>query len=139
MPPNTPESWVRALRHAARGGPPDLYGTIYRIQFYVLGPNGEPVKESRMQAYQEFMRHRFKRFVLRTELIEQDIRVWTCFCPWSERMAPPVFLTHVLAPSVDKIFTSPTWQDAQDKHRRVSEKARRVLPLTPLPGDEDVH
>ncbi|AJG19193.1 hypothetical protein [Cupriavidus basilensis] len=113
---------------------PDHYGEIYRMQFYLLGPNGEPVKESRMQTHQEFLTGRFKRFVLRTDLIEQSARVWTCFCPWSEMMDPPVFLTHLSAPGVDKIFTSPTWQDAQDKHRRVSDKARRVLPLTPLPG-----
>ena len=140
MPPDTPENWVRALRHAVRGGTPDPYGEIYRMQFYILGPNGEPMKESNKQAHQEFLRGWFKRFVLRTDLIDQGARVWTCFCPWSVDLAdPPVFLTHILAPGIDKIFTSSTWQDAQDKHRRVSEKARRVLPLTPLPGDEDVH
>lgn len=47
-------------------------------------------------------------------------------------------LPHLLGGGIDKIFTSTTtWQDAQD-HRRVSEKARRVLPLTSLPGDEHV-
>ena len=80
MPPDTPEKWPRALRHAVRGGMPDPHGRIYRMQFYILGRNGEPMKESRMQTHQEFLRGRFKRFVLRTDLIEQSARVWTCFC-----------------------------------------------------------
>lgn len=32
--------------------------------------------------------------------------------------------------SVDKIFTSASWAEAQDKHRRVADKAMRVLPRT---------
>ncbi|EHP40295.1 hypothetical protein OR16_26978 [Cupriavidus basilensis OR16] len=49
---------------------------------------------------------------------------WTYFCPWDT----PVFLTHLTAPGVNKIFTSANWAEAQDKHQRVAEKAKRVLP-----------
>lgn len=88
------------------------------MQFYVLGPNGEPMKESRKLAYEEFLRARFKRFVLRTELIDQGARIWTCFCPWSVDLAdPPAFLTHILAPRLDEIFAPATQEEAQDKHR----------------------
>ncbi|KDP84727.1 hypothetical protein CF70_018080 [Cupriavidus sp. SK-3] len=139
LPPNTPEAWTRALRHAVRGGTPDLYGDPFHMGLYILDPNGQPRQEMDSRAHHEFLRGWFKRFILRTDLPEQNARVWTCFCPWTQSTQdPPVFLTHLIAPSVDKIFTSTTWQDAQDKHRRVAEKARRVLPLTPLPGDEDV-
>ncbi|KJK22146.1 hypothetical protein UB46_23875 [Burkholderiaceae bacterium 16] len=140
MPPNTPENWARALRHAVRGGTPDAYGDPFSMRLYLLDPYGQPVHTMDGNAHHEFLRGWFKRFVLRTDLPEQDARVWTCFCPWSNTMTDkPVFLTHLVGSGIDKIFTSATWQDAQDKHRRVSEKARRVLPLTPLPGDEDVH
>ncbi|MGT2429225.1 hypothetical protein ACU4HD_11850 [Cupriavidus basilensis] len=124
MPPDTPENWVRALRHAVRGGTPDLYGDPFRTRSYILDSSGKPVEELERQVHLDFLTGWFKRFVLRTDLPDQNARVWTCFCPWDT----PVFLTHLIAPSVDKIFTSPNWEEAQDKHRRVAEKAMRVLP-----------
>ena len=89
-------------------------------------------------AHHEFLKGSFKRFVLRADLLEQDAHAWTCFCPWSDTMTGKlVFLTHLFGGGINKAFTSATWQDAQDKHRRLSDKARRVLPLTPLPRDKD--
>lgn len=124
MPPNTPEAWIRALRHAVRGGTPDHYGDPFRTRHYILDPLGRPVEELEQQVHLDFLKGWFKRFVLRTDLPDQDARVWTCFCPWDT----PVFLTHIIAPSIDRIFSSANWEEAQDKHRRVAEKATRVLP-----------
>lgn len=124
MPPNTPENWVHALRHAVRGGTPDFYGDRFLTQLFILGSSGDPVEELVPDVHQDFLTGWFKRFVLRTDLPDQDTHVWTCFCPWDT----PVFLTHLIAPSVDKIFTSANWAEAQDKHQRVAEKAKRVLP-----------
>ncbi|WP_144409792.1 hypothetical protein [Cupriavidus basilensis] len=72
----------------------------------------------------DFLRGWFRRFILRTDLPDQDAHIWTRFCPWDT----PVFLTHLIAHSVDKIFTSSSWAEAQDKHQRVAEKAKRLLP-----------
>ncbi|MGE8453885.1 MAG: hypothetical protein ACN6OP_25405 [Pseudomonadales bacterium] len=129
LPPNTPETWTRALRHAVRGGTPDAYGDPFRMRLYILDPYGQPVHVLDGSAHQTFLTGWYRRFVLRAELPELDARVWTCFCPWSDTIVDePVFLTHIRAPTIDKIFTSPTWEAAQDKHQRVVAKAKRELP-----------
>ncbi|WP_174424494.1 hypothetical protein [Cupriavidus basilensis] len=59
------------------------------MQFYILGRNGEPVKESRMQTHQAFLSGRFKRFVLRTDLIEQSALCLTLAACGSDGSSSP--------------------------------------------------
>lgn len=116
----------------------DAYGDPFSMRLCLLDSYGQPVHTLGGDAHHAFLKGSFKRFVLRADLLEQAAHAWTCCCPWSDTMTDkPVFLTPLLGSGINKTFTSATWQDAQDKHRRISEKARRVLPLTPLPRDKD--
>ncbi|WP_043345135.1 hypothetical protein [Cupriavidus basilensis] len=99
------------------------------MRLYILDPNGRPVHVLDGHSHYRFLKDGFRRFVLRTDLPYQGAHVWTCFSPWSDARGDiPVFLTHLKGPSVDKVFTSSSWEEAQEKHRRVAEKAQRVLP-----------
>lgn len=128
MPPDTPENWARALRHAVRGGPPDLYGDPLRMALYMLDPFGAPVKTSSGDAHATFLTGWFRRFVLRDDLPDQGAYVWTCFTPWCDPDEKPVFLTHLKSPTRELILRSPTWERAQEKHRLTAARAREVLP-----------
>ncbi|AEI76716.1 hypothetical protein CNE_1c13670 [Cupriavidus necator N-1] len=41
---------------------------------------------------------------------------------------PPSFWTTIWGNGLDRIYHSATWEEAQDKHRRVVDKVRRTLP-----------
>ncbi|MGT2507935.1 hypothetical protein [Cupriavidus basilensis] len=128
MPPDTPENWVRALRHAVRGGPPDLYSDPFKMTLYILDPFGAPVQTADSGSHTTFLTGWFRRFVLRDDLRERGAYVWTCFTPWCATGEKPVFITHLKSPTREVILRSPTWERAQEKHQLTVARARQVLP-----------
>src|SRR5437868_14173618 len=46
---------IRALRHAVRGGTPDLHGEPFRTRMYILDPSGQPVEELEQHVHLDFL------------------------------------------------------------------------------------
>lgn len=70
-----------------------------------------------------------KGWQIKDQLPEYAVEVWTYFSGWASLRddKPPMFRTRITG-SMTKTFESETWEEAEDKHRRVLEKIRGTLP-----------
>ncbi|AOY90573.1 hypothetical protein BKK79_01050 [Cupriavidus sp. USMAA2-4] len=108
--------------------PPPSDSDGYR--YYVLDEAGRPVRVEDLTVHIKWVSGPGKAFRLEDKIPEHNVTVCTYFPgnPSPMQPGPPQFWTCIQQGTDLRIFCSPTWEEAQDKHRRVLEKARRVLP-----------
>ncbi|PZX32077.1 hypothetical protein C7416_102237 [Cupriavidus phytorum] len=106
---------------------------------YILDEAGLPVRVYDFGTHARWMSWEGKGYQVKDELPEYGATVWTYFSGWASMHddKPPMFWTCLRAGGINKTFESMTWEEAQDKHRRVVEKARRTLPLKDVPSTSD--
>lgn len=70
-----------------------------------------------------------KGWQIKDMLLERNVDVWTYFSGWASLKddKPPMFRT-TISGVLSKCYESETWEEAEDKHRRVLEKIRTNLP-----------
>ncbi|SOY56885.1 hypothetical protein [Cupriavidus taiwanensis] len=104
---------------------------------YILDATGTPVRVYDFGAYARWTSWEGKGYQIRDELPERNATVWTYFSGWGSMHdeKPPMFWTCLRAGGINQTFESLTWEEAQEKHERVVEKARRVIPVRPGMSD----
>lgn len=98
-------------------------------RYYVLDEAGKPVRVYDYTEHSLWTSCEGKAWEIKDRLPEHAIDVWTYFSGWAslKNNEPPVFRTTVSG-CMSKVFNSWTWEEAEDKHRRVIEKIRVTLP-----------
>jgi hypothetical protein len=97
---------------------------------YILDEAGKPVRVYDYGVLSRWKSIEGKAYRLYDRLPEYRAEVRTYFSCWGSMHddKPPTFWTVIKAGEVDKVFHSATWEEAQDKHARVVEKVKRVIP-----------
>ncbi|MDT6962887.1 hypothetical protein QTN24_15410 [Cupriavidus sp. SZY C1] len=98
-------------------------------RYYVLDEAGAPRRCYDYTEHAMWMTCDGKAWQIKDLLPEYAVEVWTYFSGWASLRddKPPMFRTTVNG-GMSKSFESETWEEAEDKHRRVLEKIRRTLP-----------
>ncbi len=106
-------------------------------RYYILDEAGQPVRVYDYGVHARWESFEGKAFQIRDMLTDYGVEVWTYFSGWGSLRddEPPVFRTTVRGPLLDKTFRSLTWEEAEDKHRRVIEKVRRTMSRKPGVSD----
>ncbi|CAN7783134.1 hypothetical protein LJR296_008165 [Cupriavidus necator] len=99
-------------------------------RIFILDDNERPVRVFDFGVKVDWQLTAGKRYELRDEMPEYGVVVQTYFSCWASMHddKQPTFWTTLKGNGLDHIFHSSTWEEAQDKHRRVIEKVRRKLP-----------
>ena len=99
-------------------------------RFYILDEEARPVRVYDYGVEARWACIEGRRYRLHDRLPEHNAEVRTYFSGWASKHSdtPPKFWTHLKAGAIDKVFESTTWQEAQEKHRRVIQKVRRAIP-----------
>ncbi|MEN7527957.1 hypothetical protein [Cupriavidus sp. DL-D2] len=99
-------------------------------RIYILDAAARPVRVFDFRVHSKWACTTGKQYKLRDTLPEHGVEVTTYFSGWASLRddKPPMFWTLIRGGGHDRMFESETWEAAQDKHRRVVEKVRRVLP-----------
>lgn len=97
-------------------------------RYYTLDESGKPVRCYDYTEHSVWMHAEGKGWQIKDRLPEHAVEVWTYFSGWASLKddKPPMFRTTVSG-SLSKCFESETWEQAEDKHRRVLEKIRATL------------
>lgn len=112
----------------AGGYPPSPIDPNYD-RHYTLDEDGQPVRCFDYTEHAMWQSCEGKAWQIKDILPEYAVDVWTYFSGWASLKddKPPMFRTTVSG-SLSKCFESETWEQAEDKHRRVVEKIRATLP-----------
>ncbi len=110
------------------GYPPNPINPDYD-RYYTLDASGRPVRCYDHTELSIWRCCEGKGWQIKDRLPEYAVDVWTYFSGWASMKddKPPMFRTTVSG-SLSKCFESETWEQAEDKHRRVIEKIRATLP-----------
>ncbi|WP_349609182.1 hypothetical protein [Cupriavidus sp. DF5525] len=108
-------------------------------RIYILDDSGNPVRVFDFGVKVDWEVSVGKQYALRDELPEYGVVVRTYFSCWASMHddKPPTFWTILKGNGLDHTYHSATWNEAQDKHRRVVEKVHRTLPRTGTLSDGD--
>ncbi len=98
-------------------------------RYYVLDVSGRPVRYYDYTEHSIWVSCEGKGRQIKDRLLEHAVDFWTYLSGWASLKddKPPMFLTTING-VLSKIFESETWEEAEDKHRRVLEKIRTTLP-----------
>lgn len=98
-------------------------------RFYVLDASGRPVRCYDFTEHSIWVSCEGKGWQIKDRLLEHVVDVWTYFSGWASLKddKPPMFRT-TISGVLSKLYESETWEEAEDKHRRVLEKIRTTLP-----------
>lgn len=98
-------------------------------RYYILDEAGQPVRVYDYGEHARWLTWEGRGWQIKDMLPEYAVDVWTYFSGWAslKNDDPPVFRT-LIRGGMNRSFASRTWEEAEDKHRRVVEKIRRVLP-----------
>ncbi|WP_227459648.1 hypothetical protein [Cupriavidus pauculus] len=98
-------------------------------RYYILDEAGLPVRCYDYTEHTIWVCAEGKGWQIKDGLPEYAVDVWTYFSGWASMKddKPPMFRTTVSG-SLSKCFESETWEEAEDKHRRVIAKICLVLP-----------
>jgi len=98
-------------------------------RYYTLDETGTPVRCYDYTEYARWKSCESKGWQIKDRLPEYAVDVWAYFSGWASMKEdkPPMFRT-TISGGMSKCYESETWEEAQDKHRRVLEKIRRKLP-----------
>ena len=112
----------------AGGVPPSPIDPNYD-RYYVLDASGHPVRCYDYAEHSIWVSSEGKGWQIKDRLLEHAVDVWTYFSGWASLKddKPPMFRT-TISGVLSKIYESETWEEAEDKHRRVLEKIRKTLP-----------
>jgi len=112
----------------AGGYPPSPIDPNYD-RYYTLDDAGRPVRCFDYTEHSMWQSCEGKAWQIKDRLPEYAVDVWTYFSGWASLKddKPPMFWTTVSG-CMTKCFESETWEQAEDKHRRVLEKIRATLP-----------
>lgn len=94
---------------------------------YILDADGKPERVYDSGVVARWQSFEGKGFQIMDQLPEYKAEVWTYFSAWASMHddKPPEFWTLLRTGGIRKYFSSLTWEEAEDKHRRVIEKLRR--------------
>lgn len=97
---------------------------------YILDGDALPVRVYNAAIKSAWVCKAGKQYTLAELMPEYGVTVKTYFSGWAscKNDAPPMFWTILKGGGYDRTFESRTWEEAQDKHRRVVAKVRRTLP-----------
>ncbi|KAI3591674.1 hypothetical protein D9X30_3499 [Cupriavidus sp. U2] len=98
-------------------------------RYYTLDEAGHPVRCYDYTEHAIWQDSEGKGWQIMDRLPEYAVDVWTYFSGWARLQddKPPMFRTKISG-GLNKCFYSETWEEAEDKHRRVLEKIRQTLP-----------
>lgn len=99
-------------------------------RIYVLDEAGNPVRVFDFGVKVDWQIAIGKQYELYDRMPEYGVDVRTYFSCWASMHddKPPTFWTTIRGNGLNHIYHSATWEEAQDKHRRVVEKVRRTIP-----------
>lgn len=122
---------LTALPRPARpaGGMPPCPIDPNYDRYYVLDEAGQPLRVYDYTEHSLWVSCEGKAWQIKDCLPEYAVDVWTYFSGKASLRSddPPVFRTTVSG-CLNARFDSLTWEEAEDKHRRVIEKIRKTLP-----------
>lgn len=97
---------------------------------YILDSDARPVRIYNWTIESQWACSIGKQYRLNERMPDYGVEVTTYFSGWASLKddRPPMFWTILRGGGYNHTFESETWEEAQDKHRRVVEKVRRVLP-----------
>ncbi|MBB2918357.1 hypothetical protein [Cupriavidus alkaliphilus] len=103
-------------------------------RYYILDDCGLPLRIYDYGTHARWMSWQGKAYQIKDLLPEYNAEVWTYFSGWASMRddKPPMFCTKLRAGSINRTFESATWEEAEDKHRRVIDKVLRTVPRQDL-------
>ncbi|MDE4918255.1 hypothetical protein ACUXAV_000298 [Cupriavidus metallidurans] len=98
-------------------------------RYYILDAAGQPVRVYDHGEHARWESFEGKAWQIKDILPECAVDVWTYFAAWASLKddRPPMFRT-TISGSMTRCYESLTWEEAEDKHRRVLDKIWRTVP-----------